>query len=48
MSTLRFQPEAERFYAEGHWRSGRPVGGLRRARRSGQPGTTALCSTTAP
>src|SRR4051795_9976140 len=22
MSTLRFQPEAARFYAEGHWRSG--------------------------
>ncbi|MEA2312874.1 MAG: acyl-CoA synthetase [Solirubrobacteraceae bacterium] len=22
MSTLRFQPEAERFYAEGHWRAG--------------------------
>jgi len=21
MSTLRFQPEAARFYAEGHWRS---------------------------
>ena len=22
MSTLRFQPEAARFYAEDHWRSG--------------------------
>ena len=22
MSTLRFQPEAERYYAQGHWRAG--------------------------
>ena len=27
--TLAFQPEAERYYAEGYWRDGRPLGGLR-------------------
>ena len=27
--TLAFQPEADRYYAEGHWRRGRPLGGLR-------------------
>ena len=24
-ATLAFQPEAERYYAEGYWRDGRPV-----------------------
>ena len=31
-STLAFQPEAERYYAEGYWRDGRPLERLRRAR----------------
>ena len=38
--TLTFQPEADRYYAEGHWRDGRPLGRLRpRVRRApGQGG----------
>ena len=42
MSTLSFQPEAERYYAEGYWRDGRPVERVRCARaaehRTGRAG----------
>ena len=41
MSTLRFQPEAARFYAEGHWRSGDLWEDFA-ARAAAGPGSTAL------
>ena len=46
MSTLRFQPEAERYYAEGHWRPGDLWEDFAaRAQRS--PARSRWCSTTA-
>jgi acyl-CoA synthetase (AMP-forming)/AMP-acid ligase II len=41
MSTLSFQPEAERFYAEGYWRSGDLWADFA-ARAEAQPGKVAL------
>ena len=41
MSTLSFQPEAERYYAEGHWRSGDLWADFA-ARAEAQPGKVAL------
>jgi acyl-CoA synthetase (AMP-forming)/AMP-acid ligase II len=41
MSNLRFQPEAARFYTEGHWRSGDLWGDFA-ARAAATPGKTAL------
>ena len=42
MSTLSFQPEADRYYAEGYWRDGRPVERFRRARAARTPDKVAL------
>ena len=41
MSTLAFQPEAERFYAEGYWRPG-DLWGEFSARATAEPAKTAL------
>ena len=41
MSTLSFQPEAERYYAKGYWRSGDLWADFA-ARAEAQPGKVAL------
>ena len=46
-STLSFQPEAERYYAEGYWRDGRPLERLRRARARARRTRSRWSSTTA-